>query len=97
MKKTGLVFYVMAGLVLLFSSCDPEQAPVEDSKVTVLAALENDRVWNAGDEVVINGVKYTVEEGGQSVVNIEGVAKAESYHAAYDTGNGSVNGVMRTV
>lgn len=97
MKKTGLVFYFMAGLALLFSSCDPEQAPVEDSKVTVLAALENDRVWNNGDEVVINGVKYTVEEGGQSVVNIEGVAKAESYHAAYDTGNGSVNGDMLTV
>lgn len=92
MKKTGLVFYVMAGLVLLFSSCEPEQAPVDDSKVTVLAALENDRVWNTGDEVVINGVKYTVEEGGQSIVNIEGVAKADSYHAAYDTGNGSVNG-----
>ena len=97
MKKTGLVFYFMAGLALLFSSCDPEQAPVEDSKVTVLAALENDRVWNAGDEVVINGVKYIVEEGGLSVANIEGVAKAESYHAAYDTGNGSVNGDVLTV
>ena len=97
MKKIGLLFYVLAGFALLFSSCEPEQTPVEDSSVTVMAALENDRVWNTGDEVVINGVKYIVEEGGQSVVNIEGVAKAESYHAAYDTGNGSINGDVLTL
>lgn len=95
MKKNGLILVAM--LLLTLPSCNPEQQPVEDSKVSVLAALENDRVWNAGDEVIINGVKYTVEEGGESVVNIDGVAKAESYHAAYDTGSGSVNGDVLTV
>ena len=64
--------------------------PVEEAKVSVLAALENGREWQAGDEVVINGVKYLVENGGESTVIIEGVAKADAYYAAYDTGSGSI-------
>ena len=80
----------------VFACTKPDDVkPTEE--VEVLATLENGRVWNAGDEVVINGVKYTVETGDESTVKISGVAKADSYYAAYDTGNGSVNGDVLSV
>ena len=77
------------GMLLSLSSCE-EKLPVEEAKVSVLAALENGRVWNTGDEVIINGSKYVVENGGESSAIIENVAKADAYYAAYDTGNGSI-------
>ena len=76
-------------MLLSLSSCE-EKLPVEEAKVSVLAALENGRVWNTGDEVIINGSKYVVENGGESSAIIENVAKADAYYAAYDTGNGSI-------
>lgn len=95
MKKFNFFLFVfsLAGAILFMNSCEKEK-PVgeEDSVVSVLATLENGRIWNSGDEVVINGVKYMVESGGESTVTIDGVAASETYNAAYDTGNGVVEG-----
>ena len=89
MRKIGFGFFVLMGMILSLSSCE-EKMPVEEAKVSVLAALENGRTWAAGDEVIINGSKYVVENGGESSTLIEGVAKADAYYAAYDTGNGTI-------
>ena len=86
MKKFNFFLFVfsLAGAILFMNSCEKEK-PVgeEDSVVSVLATLENGRIWNSGDEVVINGVKYMVESGGESTVTIDGVASSEIYNAAY--------------
>jgi len=97
MKKSVLIIGVMAGLTLSLSSCEETPQPAEEKTVSVLAALENGRVWNDGDEVVINGVKYVVETGGESSTLIDGVAEAEKYCAAYNTGSGSIEGNVLTV
>lgn len=81
----------LAALVMCCASCsdsDPVPAPDGggDQKVSLIASLENDRQWGDGDEVLINGVKYTVDEGvGSSVATIE-VPKAEHYCGAYNIG-----------
>ena len=90
MKKIGFLFVAVMGMILSLSSCEETPMPVEEAKVSILAALENGREWQTGDEVVINGVKYLVENGGESTTIIEGVAKADAYYAAYDTGSGSI-------
>ena len=89
MKKFKFLLVVFS--VLALASCK-EDLPQEETTVSVLAALENGRVWNSGDEVFINGVRYIVENGGESTVTINDVEKAESYQAVYDCGNGSVEG-----
>lgn len=89
MRKVAFAFFAVLGAILSFTSCE-EVLPVEEAKVSVLAVLENGRVWKTGDEVIINGSKYVVENGGESSTLIEGVAKANAYYAAYDTGNGSI-------
>ena len=89
MKKFKFLLVVFS--VLALASCK-EDLPQEETTVSVLAALENGRVWNSGDEVFINGVRYIVENGGESTVTINEVAKAESYQAVYDCGNGSIEG-----
>ena len=89
MKKFSVLLVVFA--VLALASCK-EDLPQEETAVSVLATLENGRVWNSGDEVFINGVRYIVENGGESTATIDDVTKAESYQAVYDCGNGSVEG-----
>ncbi len=97
MRKFGFVLFAAMGMIFSLTSCEQEKQPVEDAKVSVLAALENGRVWKTGDEVIINGSKYVVENGGESSVIIENVAKADAYYAAYDTGNGSIAENVLTV
>ena len=83
---------LLAAVILLCPACEGTQNGGVDEKttVTILATLENGREWKAGDEVVINGSKYTVEVGGSSTVSIEDVTAADYYYAAYDFGNGSI-------
>lgn len=52
--------------------------------------IGNERLWESGDEVLINGMKYTVEEGVGSAAATIKVPRAEHYYAAYDTGTGTV-------
>lgn len=87
------LFTVMAALVCALSSCEkePVQEPTGKS-VTIYATLENGRVWNTGDEFVINGTTFTASEGGSSTIKIDNVAEAENYYAAYDFGSGSIEG-----
>ena len=85
---------LMAAAILLCPACETNPAGDDEKNetVTILATLENGREWKAGDEVVINGSKYTVEVGGKSTVSIEGVTAADYYYAAYDFGRGTVEG-----
>lgn len=72
------------------SDSDPAPTPEEDETVSLIATLENERLWESGDEVLINGMKYTVEEGVGSAAATIKVPRAEHYYAAYDTGTGTV-------
>ena len=93
MNKIKFLLVVFSALAVMSCQEDPFQEETETA-VSVLATLENGRTWNAGDEVFINGIRYVVEEGGESTVTVNDVAKADSYHAVYDCGNGSVEGTM---
>ena len=89
------IFYSLAMLMAIFamSSCvNDEVNNGSDSTVSVVATLENGRHWSIGDEVVINGGKYTVNEGETSTAVISGVDVADKYCGAYDIGNGSIVG-----
>ena len=89
------IFYSLAALMTIFTMSSCENDGVNnggDSTVTVVATLENGRHWNIGDEVIINGGKYTVNEGETSTAVINDVDAADKYCAAYDIGNGSVVG-----
>ena len=91
MRRFGFVIFAVMGMIFSLTSCEEETIlPVEDAKVSVLAALENGREWETGDEVIINGIKYLVEQGGESSTTIEGVVKADAYYAVYDAGEGSI-------
>ena len=85
---------LLAAIILLCPACEqtPNGGVDEKTTVTILATLENGREWKAGDEVSINNVKYVVETGGSSTVSIEDVAAADYYYAAYDFGNGTIEG-----
>ena len=85
---------LLATVILLCPACEqtPNGGVDEKTTVTILATLENGREWKAGDEVSINNVKYVVETGGSSTVSIEDVAAADYYYAAYDFGNGTIEG-----
>ena len=85
---------LLAAVILLCPACEqtPNGGVDEKTTVTILATLENGREWKAGDEVSINNVKYVVETGGSSTVSIEDVAAADYYYAAYDFGNGAIEG-----
>lgn len=84
---------LLAVALLLCPGCNngPEGSD-EKTTVTVLATLENGRQWRAGDEVVINNIKYTIEVDGTTTASIEGVEAADYYYAAYDFGNGAIDG-----
>jgi len=89
------IFYSLAMLMAIFamSSCvNDEVNNGSDSTVSVVATLENGRHWSIGDEVVINGGKYTVNEDDTSTAVIKGVDVADKYCGAYDIGNGSIVG-----
>ena len=99
-RMKNFFYLTLLAVALLFSpACDTDPAGVDEKNetVTILATLENGREWNAGDEVVINGSKYTVEVGGKSTVSIENVVAADYYYAAYDFGRGSVDGTVLNV
>ena len=97
MKK--IIYASLSALALLFApACDTASTAVEEkAPVTILATLENGRQWNAGDEVVINNIKYTVVEGNKSTVAIENVAAADYYYAAYDFGKGTIENTTLNV
>lgn len=83
---------LLAMALLLCIGCNegPKESE-QKASVTVLATLENGRQWHAGDEVVINNIKYTIEVDGTSTASIEGVEAADYYYAAYDFGNGAID------
>lgn len=90
-------FFVLGLFSLSLFSCkeDPIDVPGEVSTVSIVASLENGRVWEASDEVLINGAGYVISDGaGTSLATIDYVAKASAYCAAYDFGSGSVDGNM---
>lgn len=91
--KRFLYSSLLAVALLLCPGCNngPEGSD-EKTTVTVLATLENGRQWRAGDEVVINNIKYTIEVDGTTTASIEGVEAADYYYAAYDFGNGAIDG-----
>ncbi|MBP3424418.1 MAG: hypothetical protein J6K33_09320 [Alistipes sp.] len=91
--KRFLYSSLLAVALLLCPGCNngPEGSD-EKTTVTVLATLENGRQWHAGDEVVINNIKYTIEVDGTTTASIEGVEAADYYYAAYDFGNGAIDG-----
>lgn len=91
--KRFLYSPLLAVALLLCPGCNngPEGSD-EKATVTVLATLENGRQWHAGDEVVINNIKYTIEVDGTTTASIEGVEAADYYYAAYDFGNGAIDG-----
>lgn len=91
--KAFLYSSLLAVALLLCPGCNngPEGSD-EKTTVTVLATLENGRQWRAGDEVVINNIKYTIEVDGTTTASIEGVEAADYYYAAYDFGNGAIDG-----
>ena len=91
--KKFLYSSLLAVALLLCPGCNngPEGSD-EKATVTVLATLENGRQWRAGDEVVINNIKYTIEVDGTTTASIEGVEAADYYYAAYDFGNGAIDG-----
>ena len=89
-----------SALVGALSSCTDPNDDINgggDKTVTVYATLENQKEWKSGDEVIINGSSYIVTEGETSTITIDGVTKADSYHAAYNFGNGSLNGTNLTL
>ncbi|MBE6174001.1 MAG: hypothetical protein E7147_00455 [Rikenellaceae bacterium] len=89
------IFYSIAVLATMFvvSSCENDGVGNGgDDVVAVVATLENGRRWSIGDEVIINGGKYTVNEGESSTTIIGNVDAADKYCAAYDIGNGSIVG-----
>ena len=96
MKK---IFYSLLALATLMApACQNTQSTDEQkAPVTIKATLENGREWKAGDEVVINNIKYTIEEGGKSTVSIDNVKAADYYYAAYDFGSGSIEGTNLTI
>lgn len=91
--KAFLYSSLLAVALLLCPGCNngPEGSD-EKTTVTVLATLENGRQWRAGDEVVINNIKYTIEVDGTTTASIEGVEAADYYYAAYDFGKGAIDG-----
>ena len=91
--KRFLYSSLLAVALLLCPGCNngPEGSD-EKTTVTILATLENGRQWRAGDEVVINNIKYTIEVDGTTTASIEGVEAADYYYAAYDFGNGAIDG-----
>ena len=80
--------------MMLLPACEKEGNNIDNGKsiVTISATLENGRHWNAGDEVIINGNKYAVEVGEKSTISIENVTAADYYYAAYDFGQGTIEG-----
>lgn len=93
MKFNFTYLWGLAALLMCCTSCsdsDPAPTPEEGETVSLIATLENERLWESGDEVLINGVKYTVEEGVGSAAATIKVPKAEHYYAAYDIGTGTV-------
>ena len=88
-------FYSIAVLMTAFAVSSCENGGVGnggDDVVAVVATLENGRQWSIGDEVIINGGKYTVNEDESSTTIIGNVDAADKYCAAYDIGNGSIVG-----
>ena len=66
MKFNFTYLWSLAALLMCCTSCsdsDPAPTPEEDETVSLIATLENERLWESGDEVLINGMKYTMEEG----------------------------------
>lgn len=91
--KRFLYSSLLAVALLLCPGCNNgTEGSDEKATVTVLATLENGRQWHAGDEVVINNIKYTIEVDGTTTASIEGVEAADYYYAAYDFGNGAIDG-----
>lgn len=80
--------------MMLLPACEKEGNNIDNGKsiVTISATLENGRHWKAGDEVIINGNKYAVEVGEKSTISIENVTAADYYYAAYDFGQGTIEG-----
>ena len=94
------LFYIslVTVMALLFVACENSGTGVDNGTTTTISAtLENGREWKAGDEVVINNVKYIVEEGEKSTVAIKDVKIADNYYAAYDFGNGTIENTTLNV
>ena len=71
MKFNFTYLWSLAALLMCCTSCsdsDPAPTPEEDETVSLIATLENERLWESGDEVLINGMKFTVEEGDRKSV-----------------------------
>lgn len=96
-KKT----FLAAAVILLFSACEKRVENVgqpDGDTVSVTAKLPDGRIWNDGDQITINNRKYTIAEGvGSSDALFSGVAKSDTYAAAYDFGLGKVENNVLTM
>lgn len=88
--------FIASGLLALsiVASCTKDDVKQDgEETVSISATLENGRIWNDGDEVLINGTSYSVTDGaGKSTATIKGVKSAETYCGAYDFGTGTISG-----
>ena len=92
------VRFLTLGLVMMsLFSCTEKSVDQPEEKVSISASLENGRLWKPSDEVLINGATYAISQGeGTSLATIDKVSMASKYCAAYDYGNGSVEGNVLT-
>lgn len=92
------VRFLTLGLVAMsLFSCTEKTGDGVEEKVSISASLENGRLWNASDEVLINGATYTISQGeGSSLATIDNVSMASKYCAAYDYGSGKIDGNVLT-
>ena len=90
MKKRNL-FLIAALLLPVFFSCQKEE-PTKDTSFELKASLENGRIWNEGDVVLLNGKRYSISDKfGTPNTTIPNVEKSSEYTAAYDFGEGTVS------
>lgn len=89
--------FALGLLAVSLFSCTDKGGDITKDTVSVSASLENGRLWESGDEVLINGATYVITDGvGTSLSTIEKVTMSDIYCAAYDFGSGVVDGQTLT-
>ena len=84
--------FALGLLAVSLFSCTDKGGDITKDTVSVSASLENGRLWESGDEVLINGATYVITDGvGTSLSTIEKVTMSDIYCAAYDFGSGVVD------
>jgi len=74
-----------AFLATIDNCANPQNAPVVKDGMTTKTTIDANRyvIWEAGDEIKINGVIFTANTSGNSVVFEGGKVKSTAYHAFF--------------